>query len=65
MNDLYLEHHGILGQRWGIRRFQDENGNYTPSGRRRYDVGPAEEATKKSKLEVMTIWKQKLLERKV
>lgn len=32
----YLEHHGILGQKWGIRRFQNDDGSLTPAGRRRY-----------------------------
>lgn len=31
-----LCHHGILGQRWGIRRFQNEDGSLTPDGARRY-----------------------------
>ena len=33
-----LYHHGILGQRWGIRRFQNEDGSLTPKGRERYGV---------------------------
>lgn len=32
-----LYHHGIKGQRWGIRRFQNKDGSLTPAGRRRYD----------------------------
>ena len=24
----YLQHHGIKGQRWGVRRFQNEDGTY-------------------------------------
>lgn len=32
-----LRHHGIKGQRWGIRRFQNKDGSLTPAGRRRYD----------------------------
>lgn len=31
-----LYHHGIIGQRWGVRRYQNEDGSLTPEGRRRY-----------------------------
>lgn len=31
-----LYHHGIKGQKWGIRRYQNEDGTLTPDGRRRY-----------------------------
>ena len=31
-----LTHHGIIGQKWGVRRFQYENGSYTPEGKKRY-----------------------------
>lgn len=31
-----LEHHGILGQKWGVRRFQNEDGSLTPEGEKRY-----------------------------
>ena len=33
----YLEHHGIKGQRWGIRRFQNEDGSLTDAGMKRYN----------------------------
>ena len=32
----YLCHHGILGQKWGVRRYQFEDGSLTMEGRRRY-----------------------------
>lgn len=32
----YLEHHGILGQKWGVRRFQNEDGTLTEAGKKRY-----------------------------
>lgn len=31
-----LYHHGIEGQKWGVRRFQNEDGTLTPEGKRRY-----------------------------
>lgn len=36
-----LKHWGIFGMKWGIRRFQNEDGSLTPEGRLRYGVGPA------------------------
>lgn len=30
-----LSHHGIKGQRWGVRRFQKLNGMFTAEGRKR------------------------------
>lgn len=27
-----LSHHGIMGQKWGLRRYQYENGTYTQEG---------------------------------
>ena len=31
-----LAHHGIKGQKWGVRRYQDQNGNMTAEGKERY-----------------------------
>ena len=31
-----MYHHGIKGQKWGIRRFQEEDGDLTPAGKERY-----------------------------
>lgn len=36
MDELYLEHHGIKGQRWGVRRFQNPDGTLTDKGRKHY-----------------------------
>lgn len=32
-----LQHHGIKGQKWGRRRFQNKDGTLTPAGKKRYD----------------------------
>jgi hypothetical protein len=32
----YLIHHGIKGQKWGDRRYQNEDGSWTQEGRIRY-----------------------------
>lgn len=31
-----LSHHGIKGQRWGVRRFQNKDGTLTAKGKKRY-----------------------------
>lgn len=33
-----LQHHGIKGQKWGVRRFQNKDGSLTPEGEKRYYV---------------------------
>ena len=32
----YLAHHGIKGQKWGVRRYQNEDGTLTEAGKQRY-----------------------------
>lgn len=36
MSDIWLAHHGILGQKWGVRRYQNKDGSLTASGKKRY-----------------------------
>lgn len=38
MNQTVLQHHGILGQQWGIRRFQNSDGSLTPRGQAKLDA---------------------------
>lgn len=36
-----LTHHGIKGQHWGVRRYQNTDGSLTPEGRRHWGIGDA------------------------
>lgn len=50
--DNALEHHGILGQKWGVRRFENKDGTLTAAGRARYDTdgnGDYKKLTEKQK----------------
>lgn len=40
----YLAHHGILGQKWGVRRFQNKDGSLTAAGKKRYSHKDVEDA---------------------
>ena len=34
----YLIHHGIKGQKWGVRRYQNADGSLTAAGKSRYNT---------------------------
>ena len=36
MDSVYLAHHGVKGMRWGVRRYQNEDGSFTEAGKARY-----------------------------
>lgn len=48
-----LQHHGIKGQRWGVRRFQNEDGTRTDAGKKRYSSDNAK--AKKADREIAKI----------
>lgn len=43
MSRDYLVHHGILGQKWGVRRYQNPDGSLTEAGKKRYRSGSKED----------------------
>lgn len=44
-----LQHHGIKGQKWGVRRFQNADGSLTAEGKKRYSVNDYQQAIDKTK----------------
>lgn len=45
----FIEHHGIMGQRWGRRRFQNKDGSLTTAGENRYAKKGYKQALKTKK----------------
>lgn len=63
MSNLYLQHHGIKGMKWGVRRYQNPDGSLTAAGKRRMRKNissyrkslVSEEAYQKRKKEIESI----------
>lgn len=50
MNDFnehnYLCHYGVLGMKWGLRRYQNKDGSLTTAGKAHYGVGNTRDLAK-------------------
>ena len=62
--DSVIEHHGIKGQKWGVRRYQNPDGTLTPLGRKKLGrlerrVSKLGNTVKQSRSRYMTIAKKK------
>ena len=54
--DNYLFHHGVKGQKWGVRRYQDSEGHYTEIGRKRNIAANRIRRTEKTRKQVDEIF---------
>ena len=62
--DSVIEHHGIKGQKWGVRRYQNPDGTLTPLGRKKLGrlerrVTKLGNTVKQSRSRYMTLAKKK------
>lgn len=58
----YIAHHGIKGQRWGVRRYQNSDGTLTAAGRQRYGLSE-DRYTKSQQIQDKRLYGKKAVKR--
>ena len=55
--NTFLEHHGVKGMKWGVRRYQNEDGSLTSAGKKKYALkGYSEDAYNSNKTKIGKIY---------
>lgn len=55
--DSYLAHHGVLGMKWGVHRYRNQDGTITEAGKRRAEKDAARADRKQKRIDRRTIRK--------